>query len=361
MADFGEGAIVSALHAHDNRICAETSSNRLDSKAVFREGLADLEDRLNRRCYTSVEAFSERFSDVVKAALDPSPTMDAIEGQPEVNCEVISKDVIADQKAKKMLANRIVKAVKGPLEDAMRKESELLGRPHEKELRDLERLLEASVRSRRDSKNGSYLEDGGVDPLQQRQSISGCSSDENSAHASNQSATNVGGGNDPILAHTAHRDQTIASKSAKHKGHRQQPTPESMPPTNSTAGDDDAFNGNIDEHTSHQVSKNAGPEPVTPPLSSGGHSQPLSQGGIPWYMECFDPVGTTVEEERWKGRELVRGMSEDLSDMDEEELSGLVELDEADGRGDLARQQLAEKAVRSRKALRKAKRRRNFF
>ena len=361
MADFGEGAIVSALHAHNNRFCAEISSNRLDSKAVFREGLADLEDRLNRRCYTSVEAFSERFSDVVKAALVPSPTMDAIEGQAEVNCEVISKDVIADQKAKKMLANRIVKAVKGPLEDAMRKESELLGRPHEKELRDLERLLEASVRSRRDSKNGSYLEDGGIDPLQQRQSISGCSSDENSANASNQSATNVRGGIDPILAHTAHRDQTIASKSAQHKGHRQQPTPESMPPTNSTAGDDDAFNGNIDEHTSHQVSKNAGPEPVTPPLSSGGHSQPLSQGGIPWYMECFDPVGTTVEEERWKGRELVRGMSEDLSDMDEEELSGLVELDEADGRGDLARQQLAEKAVRSRKALRKAKRRRNFF
>ena len=65
--------------------------------------------------------------------------------------------------------------------------------------------------------------------------------------------------------------------------------------------------------------------PPTPPLSSGGDLQPLSNGGIPWYMDPFDPEGTTVQEERWTGRELVRGMSEELSDMDEEELSGLVD------------------------------------
>jgi NuA3 HAT complex component NTO1 len=48
---------------------------------------------------------------------------------------------------------------------------------------------------------------------------------------------------------------------------------------------------------------------------------------MPWYMEPFDPVGTTVWEERWTGREVARGMSEELSDMDEEELDGLVEVD----------------------------------
>lgn len=336
--------------------------NRLDGKGVFREGFADLEEHLNRRGHTSVEAFSEKFGDVVKAALDPSPTVDATEGQPHVNGEVLSKDLIADHKAKKMLANRIVKAVKGPLEDAMRKESELLGRPHEKELRDLERLLEASVRSRRDSRNGSQLGEGGADPIQQRQSISGGSSDENSANGFNQNARNlVGVKLDPAIAHASHREQATASKSAKHKGHRQQPTPESMPPTNGAAGDDHTSNGNFDEHVSHQLGKDTPPEPVTPPLSSGGHSQPLSQGGIPWYMECFDPVGTTIEEERWKGRELVRGMSEDLSDMDEEELSGLVEPEEAEGGGDLARQQAEEKTAKTRKAVKKGRRRRTFF
>lgn len=337
-------------------------SNRLDGKGVFREGFADLEERLNRRSCTSVEAFSERFGDVVKAALGPSPTVDVNEGQPHVNGQVSSKDLIADHKAKKMLANRIVKAVKGPLEDAMRKEGELLGRPHEKELRDLERLLEASVRSRRDSRNGSQPGDGIADSVQQRQSISGGSSDENIASGSNQNASNlVGMEIDPAITHAPHTEQATASKSAKHKGHRQQPTPESMPPTNGAAGDDHTSNGNMDEHMPHQIGKDTPPEPVTPPSSSGGHSQPLSQGGIPWYMECFDPVGTTVEEERWKGRELVRGMSEDLSDMDEEELSGLVEPDEAEGRGDSAQQKAEEKTAKTRKAAKKGRRRRTFF
>lgn len=337
-------------------------SNRLDGKGVFREGFADLEERLNKRSCTSVEAFSGRFSDVVKTALDPSPTVDVIEGQPHINGQISSKDLIADHKAKKMLANRIVKAVKGPLEDAMRKEGELLGRPHEKELRDLDRLLEASVRSRRDSRNGSQLGDGGADAMQQRQSISGGSSDENNADGSNQNASNIVGIEiDPAITHAPHREQATASKSAKHKGHRQQPTPESMPSTNGAAGDDHTSNGNIDEHVPHQIDKDTPPEPVTPPLSSGGHPQPLSQGGIPWYMECFDPVGTTVEEERWKGRELVRGMSEDLSDMDEEELSGLVEPDEAEGGGDSVRQQAEEKTAKTRKAAKKGRRRRTFF
>ena len=321
---------------------------------MFREGFADLEERLNRRSYTSVEAFSERFGDVVKAALDPpSTTVNATEGQPHGNGEILSKDLIADHKAKKILANRIVKAVKGPLEDAMRKESELLGRPHEKELRDLERLLEASVRSRRDSRNDLQLGDGGANLAQQRQSISEGSSDENIANGSNQNASNLFGTEiDPAITNTSHREQATTSKFARHKGHRQQPTPESMPPTNGTSGDDHTSNGNTDELVSHPIRKDTPPEPVTPPLSSGGHSQPLSHGGIPWYMECFDPVGTTVEEERWKGRELVRGMSEDLSDMDEEELLGLVE-----GGGDLARQQ----EKKTRKAVKKGRRRRAFF
>lgn len=334
-----------------------TFFNRLDGKGVFREGFADLEERLNRRSYTSVEAFSEKFGDVVKAALDPPSTVDATEGQPHINGDFLSKDLIADHKAKKILANRIVKAVKGPLEDAMRKESELLGRPHEKELRELERLLEASVRSRRDSRNGSQLGDGGADPTQQRQSISAGSSDANIANDFNQIASNlVGTEIDSTITSTSHREQATASKPARHKGYRQQPTPESIPPTNGTSGDDHTSNGNTDELVSHPIGKDTPPEPVTPPLSSGGHSQPLSHGGIPWYMECFDPVGTTVEEERWKGRELVRGMSEDLSDMDEEELSGLVE---AEGGGVSARQQ--EKTVKTRKAVKKGRRRRAFF
>lgn len=336
--------------------------NRLDGKGVFREGFADLEERLNRRSYTSVQAFSEKFGDVVKASLDPPLIVDATERPPHSGGEVSSKDLIAEHKAKKILANRIIKAVKGPLEDAMRIESELSGRPHEKELRDLERLLETNLRSRSDSRNESQLNDGGTDLLQQRQSISGGNADEKHSTNSNQNTSSlIGSGVDPAIAHASHREQATTSKSAKHKGHRQQPTPESMPPTNGVAGDDHTSNGNAEEHGIFNLGKQTPPEPVTPPLSSEGHSQPLSEGGIPWYMECFDPVGTQIEEERWKGRELVRGMSEDLSDMDEEELSGLVEPDGAEGGGNSARQQVKEKTAKTRKAVKKGRRRRTFF
>jgi len=85
------------------------------------------------------------------------------------------------------------------------------------------------------------------------------------------------------------------------------------------------------------------PEPLSPPISrssshpngapsidSGDGSNTsaesydvFAQGGVPWYLEPFDPVGTTVHEERYTGRAVLRDMSEELSDMDEAELTEL--------------------------------------
>jgi NuA3 HAT complex component NTO1 len=42
-------------------------------------------------------------------------------------------------------------------------------------------------------------------------------------------------------------------------------------------------------------------------------------------MQPFDPIGTTIHEERWTGRDVMRGMSEELSELDEDELKDLVE------------------------------------
>ena len=44
---------------------------------------------------------------------------------------------------------------------------------------------------------------------------------------------------------------------------------------------------------------------------------------MPWYIREFDPMGIEVSEERWTGREVVRGMSEELSSMDEAEVRDL--------------------------------------
>ena len=53
----------------------------------------------------------------------------------------------------------------------------------------------------------------------------------------------------------------------------------------------------------------------------------LVAGGIPWYVEPFDPDGTILHEERWTGPEVLREMSEELSDIDDDELEGLAALD----------------------------------
>lgn len=70
------------------------------------------------------------------------------------------------------------------------------------------------------------------------------------------------------------------------------------------------------------------PAPPTPPQSNGSlgneSTDPLSEGGVPWYFQEFKPKGTTIIEEQWTGREALRSLSEDLTDMDDQELEGLA-------------------------------------
>lgn len=72
---------------------------------------------------------------------------------------------------------------------------------------------------------------------------------------------------------------------------------------------------------------NARPEPLTPPRSEKNLLNPLGNGGVPWYFETFDVHGTTVYEERYTGREVLRDLSEELSELDDDELDGLADSD----------------------------------
>lgn len=79
-------------------------------------------------------------------------------------------------------------------------------------------------------------------------------------------------------------------------------------------------------------------------------------------MESFNPDGTTIEEERWTGRDLVRSMSEELSDMDEDKVEELSELVGAD---DVEATKSAQKSkdaaiIKKRKAATKRRRTRSF-
>lgn len=279
---------------------------RFDGKKIFGKGFSILRERLSERYYTSVAAFSADFGSVFSETIGLPVAADNAEIEARVAGDAAAKELAMEFKAKKALAKRIIKAVQPALEDAMHKESELSGKPFEKELRDLDLLLENSMRSRRDPT---------VDPL-------GASLGEmEEINLDPARAEQVNGTTLP-QAFQEPDEHGTATKHPRLHNHHLTPDEPNDAVTNGITNGANHENGVRDMPNGQAVRKNGGPP--TPPLSSSGQPQPLSGGGIPWYMEPFDPEGTTIQEERWTGRDLVRGMSEELSDMDEAELSGLV-------------------------------------
>lgn len=274
------------------------------------------------RSYTSVSAFSVEFGAIFSDAIGLPVAADV---QAHISNEVSSKETTPEYKETKKLAKRIIKAVQGSLEDAMRKESELCRRPFEKELRGLG-LLENSVLSRRDSlanSLGDEFSDSHPDNLKPRNLSSHL--DESPQPKSFNTMTDQNPGI-PIFEHTnGNVSQVLASKSYSSSSFQQEPSRLRLGPPAEMDIDGRPKNDTTTAyHAEGKISHQA--EPASPPLSTKGDSQ-MFNGGIPWYMAVFDPVGTTIQEERWTGRELVRGMSEELTDMDEEELSGLVDTE----------------------------------
>ena len=250
----------------------------------------------------------------------------AIETPNHADGEASSKERSAEYKEKKRLAKRIVNAAQESLEDAMRKESELCRRPFEKELEALDRMLEASIMSRRGSTVHPPEEESeakvdakhSANPGQSIALVNGGSyADNDSTGTTNSPMHSNGTSPSPRSKEDTTKRKTRASRTASNGQGSPSDTRVSRSLRNSGS------ESITDEHAIQ--TKSAPPvQHPTPPSSAEDSTQPSAPGGVPWYMETFDPRGTTVEEEKWGGRDLVRGMSEELSDMDEEALSGLV-------------------------------------
>lgn len=75
-------------------------------------------------------------------------------------------------------------------------------------------------------------------------------------------------------------------------------------------------------------------DPLTPPYHQTNGvkdevSAPLYEGGVMWYLDGFEPNGTTIYDERWGGRDALRDMSEDLSEMGSDALEDLIDPSES--------------------------------
>lgn len=298
-----------------------------------------LAQRLDSRYYTSVSDFSRDFLRAVGEILAPRLNIDdpsdadieAIYGQlNEVQPGTAEHMALTqEQKDLKRLAKRIIKNVKQPLEDAARKEAELRGRELEEEMRKLDSMgIFASTASR------SVEMDVDNDF---ETSIKHRSDSDVSAIAGASPGVQANDGDTEMLVADDPSNEDAMQVDAPDK-HKVIPVAASRYTPVSKAA---SYTSSIPDHTRRTRS---GAEPLSPSISrsssgpngavrsvSDESTQALSdshdvfaQGGVPWYLEPFDPMGTTIHDERYTGRAVLRDMSEELSDMDEDTLTELA-------------------------------------
>ncbi|ODH53704.1 hypothetical protein GX48_00122 [Paracoccidioides brasiliensis] len=310
----------------------------LDGKGIFRRGLLSIRSKLVQRVYTSVSSFSRDLANVFTSEIGVESVGDTAELQMQISGR--APELSLEQREKRKLAKRIIKAIQPALEDSLKKESELNGKPFEKELKDLDVLLESSVLSRRASLVASSGEaTHGLGGPVQRPLVNGIKNDVEDDRkevsevdatllvqqlATIDNAEHTNGDNDITMVDVngemddGHHDTKEASVS---KG---SVTPAADLTANSPS------TPSMEGQARHEHSAPPSHEIQMANLASPSDTQesknlpPLSQGGIQWYMQPFDPVGTTIYEERWTGREVLRGMSEELSEIGEDELRDLV-------------------------------------
>jgi NuA3 HAT complex component NTO1 len=262
-----------------------------------------------------VQTFNDDVAAVLSAELGFAAVTNVGDAEEQLN-KVSHSSLTSEQKEMKKIVKRITKVLQPHFEDAIRKESELAGRPYEK-LPDLETLLNQK--------------------LQRRPSVI---SHDDTIRQSTET--------DPTTVEQAQEDavdgEEAAMLSQKPEEMQLAPTPDENTADGRLAHDEaadeaaiaiqlgqDALHVSNNQHESivaePHVGTNGRPEPLTPPRSEKNLLNPLGNGGVPWYFETFDVHGTTVYEERYTGREVLRDMSEELSELDDDELDGLADSD----------------------------------
>lgn len=277
-----------------------------------------LEQKLSERYYTSVAAFSADIGSLLSAIVAPTDTHAVDDDNSLIHAQLNGVPVgssekptlTQEQKDNKKVAKRIVRAIKEPLEVALRQEAELKGIPYAKEMDEWANLDSRLEKSITNSRRASLL----------------------------NSVTN---------GELAYRPTTDISATAG-------ASPTSRPSDDATGIRDVEMKDASDEAALvESENKDARPaQPLSPPISASSaildrppsisaasvhlgptNHDPWACGGVPWYMHSFDPVGTTVHEERWTGPEQIRAMSEALSEMDEDTLIELGASNDETGNG----------------------------
>lgn len=300
-----------------------------DGPKYFRNGLRELQAKLEDRVYVHMAPFCADLVQVFTHAITTAEEDQVMleDGSAPVALSAKQKDI-------KKVAKRIIKSIKDKVAEAQRAETGLSGRQMSSELINLDAMLESNLRIRHGSVlhsvDGSLMTDGEPgSPLATRlvnghsgfgsdskdKAGEGIDKDETTDDAIIRLQLVPGAETIPII-NTGDANGT----SKQHNG-------EGGSSTSSTATAPALSASGSTNPSMHP------PEPFTPPDhhpeadGAGNDIRESVEGGIPWYAEAFSPRGTTIYEERWGGREIIRSMSEDLSELGEDDLVNLLDAD----------------------------------
>jgi len=244
-----------------------------EGKRQFTDSFRSIEAKLAHHWYGSVSTFSADLGQAFRFVAGMTNVSDALEAHQLLSGSVLREENLTpDQREIKKLAKRIARAVQPPLQDAFRHESELIhGRPFEAPMHDSHSIMNSS--------DHVTPEDGGQDAA-----VQGVSHHQ------------------IICSETGHVSPPLEADDRPPPSKRSKSSPRKSPAKAQPA-------------TTLQ-------EPLTPPSSVKDIATvSLPQGGIPWYLEGFEPDGLSVQDERYDGLKVRREMSEPLSEMDEAELT----------------------------------------
>ncbi|KAF4457525.1 hypothetical protein F53441_575 [Fusarium austroafricanum] len=295
-------------------------------KDLFKDRFDKLQDRINARFYVTVMSFAVDLCDIISTGISTTPPPDSFADATLV--EAVDAPSVennfSDIRERRKLGRRILKAVRPFLEVALRVESEISQKPFEGLKKELESIIDRSVDARpltatshdkptdlSDEANDTIMVDADLQITVKASSTEGGDAMD----------TTSDGGNIEVSTNIDVDTSDLAAAGAVEKQ-------ESLPNTVETS----ATPPDTDGYVSKPQPAQSGPP--TPPQSNGSLGlepvDPLADGGILWYLKGHDPKGTSVLEERWAGRDAVRMLSEDLTDLDDEELKGLgMDVDHA--------------------------------
>jgi NuA3 HAT complex component NTO1 len=320
--------------------------------------LTKLQDKLDMRYYTTTLQFAHDLCRAVNTGINTAvkPSSAEFGGAETIEASPAKQSNYSDVKDRRRLGKRILKTVQLQLEAALKAESDICSKPLDALLKELEGMLDSSLEIRpiaTESSNtdGSAASGQGqdvemVDAPEEAQIIVADQSDGGPA----ADVDGEGEPDDAMDTDVAVPPQAnIKVKSLDHEdntsskpngvGSSGPPGGEELQPLNvkvegaspkQVNGFKKVDSGSPPSLAAFGSATLQPPEqsdPLTPPQSNGSFGRDpanmLSEGGMPWYLSGFDLQGTSAVEEQWTGRDAVRSLSEELTDMDDDALKDL--------------------------------------